>query len=95
MNQIQAIGRKTLWKKELNASHQARHTLKDFLKRALVHGQSQAFQQTSGKSFRKSGGLFIKQKGSLKVKLAAFFVPFFCLFDLLCVWVEKKDKNLF
>ena len=93
LNQIQATSGKSLWKKELDASHQARHTLKDFLKRAIVHGQSQAFQQISGTSFYKSVRLFIKQKGSLKVKIPALFYLFLVRLISFAYRLKRKIKT--
>ena len=76
LQQLQSTGGKFLWKKELDAPHWACHTLKDFLKRALVHGQSRSFQR-SRRSFYKSIVQFIKQPGPLRVKIPALFYLFF------------------
>lgn len=69
LNQIKALGLQSVRQTELDAFHLARHTLREFLSRALLHGQSRAFQNSKS-SFYKSFLYFIRQPESFSIKLA-------------------------
>jgi len=69
-NQIKALGLQSVQKTELDAFHLARHTLREFLSRALLHGQSRAFQNSKS-SFYKSLLYFIRQPESFSIKLVS------------------------
>ena len=87
LNQIKLLGRHSLRKTELDASHLARHTFMEFLSRAILHGQARAFQNSKG-SFRKSLFYFIKQPESFSVKLASGFY-------LTLVWIVSLVYKAF
>ena len=76
LNQIRRLGLRSFRKTELDAFHTARHTLKEFLGRAVLHGQSRAFQEPSV-SFFKSVACFMKCPASPPVKTVGFF--YLCL----------------
>ncbi|MCY4512468.1 MAG: glycosyltransferase [Bdellovibrionales bacterium] len=68
-NQIKSLDLYSVQKTELDALHLARHSFREFLSRAVLHGQSRAFQK-SRRSFYKSLLYFIKQPESFSVKTA-------------------------
>ena len=67
LNQIKDLGLQSIRKMELDTLHLARHTLRDFLSRALLHGQSRALQNSKS-SLYKSLLYFIRQPESFSVK---------------------------
>ena len=73
--QIRASGGFAIWKKELDAPHLARHTWRDFLNRAIWHGQSLGFERQSLSRFSvfQSVRLFTKQPGEVAIKVTALF----------------------
>lgn len=71
-NRLHSSGKKYICKKELDTFHKASHTFYVFLKRAIVHGQSQSAFFRKG-HFYKSIFLFINQRGPLNIKTAALF----------------------
>ena len=73
---MQQLGERYLSKKELDTFHRAQHTFKNFLKRAFVHGKSQAFFPPTN-NFYHSIIRFIKQPGSFSIKTTALFYLLF------------------
>lgn len=70
--QIKISGLRSARKKELDALHLARHTFGEFLSRAILHGQSRAFQKPGG-SFYQSLLYFFKQPEAFSIKIAGGF----------------------
>lgn len=70
LQSLQSEGHKSLWRKELDAPHLAFHSLKDFIKRAWIHGASLAFEKKTRQFFY---SLFLKEKASFTIKTAALF----------------------
>ena len=87
LNQIRRLGLRSLQKAELDASHTARHTLKEFLGRAVLHGQSRAFQESSV-SFFKSVACFMRCPASFPVKIVGFF--YLCLVRLTALLYKAR-----
>lgn len=90
-NQVIASGGKALWIKELNVPHEARHNLRDFIERAIIHGKSRRAFFSSKKTFLKSFKRFLTQPGSLKVKIPAFF--YLSLVQLTSLFVYLISKK--
>ena len=66
--QIKTSGLRSAQKKELDTLHLARHSFGAFLSRAILHGQSRAFQKSRG-SFYRSFLYFFKQPESFSIKI--------------------------
>lgn len=94
LNQVRDLGLRSVQKTELDALHLARHTLKDFLSRAILHGQSRAFQNPTDSSY-KSAVSFIRQPESFFVKVAGlFYLILVRLTAVLCkVFFKGKDSS--
>ena len=69
LKSLQQEGHKTGLEYQLNAEHLASHSLKDFIKRAWVHGASLAFEKRD----KNSKSLFFKEPAPFLIKLSAFF----------------------
>ena len=90
-NQVIASGGKALWIKELNVPHEARHSLRDFIERAIIHGKSRRALSSSQKTLLKSFKRFLTQPGSLKVKIPAFF--YLSLVQLTALFIYLTSKK--
>ena len=93
LNQIKALGLQSIRKMELDTLHLARHTLREFVSRALLHGQSRTFQNSKS-SLYKSLLYFIKQPESFSVKIASgFYLTLVSIVSLINRTPAKKGKE--
>lgn len=87
LHSLKKEGHKSVWKEELNTSHLALHSLKDFIKRAWFQGASLAFEKEEKKI---SYTLFLKEKASFLIKTFALF--YLLLVRFSCFFYRMKRK---
>ncbi len=87
LRSLQAEGHKLLLDRELDAQHLARHNLKDFIKRAWLHGASQAFEKSLS---RTSYALFLKEPAPLSIKATAFLYLLLVRFTCALYKIKKR-----